>query len=392
MQGNSDGKIKLHQTLLQMMVKDQEAHQPECLRGEVGGLFQPANIRDFFHKLREVSALPYQPNTTSDVIHEAEEILKMAQEPGLVDKWEAQFDTWLNQESPLALFEASLKISKCTEATVRGFLYVARRYMKFTNFDPKFSKEELQAYLLSLDVSGFAPNTIELNKTALRRLLKTLEIEWPFGNIIMHKEIKEDEPQAPVFTREQMAHLISIVKEQGSPEQRYFWVLATTWGFRSGELGKISAKNFKWLEGNTGILTVQTLKRGKKRVHFIPQELTPYLKDYSYIATPYTSIQMVQHFHRWCKQLGFPIPKQQTEDTVDMNGKKKQVKGYGWHAIRHSVVTELVKVGVPEIYILNWMGWQSKQSMVQYYTVLPSSEADEAVRKNHPFIPLWTSW
>jgi integrase len=384
MKDNSADTINVE--LLRAMSKKLEAEQSPKMKGEVGSLFRPESTHDFFNRLREEEATHHDPNLGSDVISDAEKIL-MAQEPGLVDKWEAQFDVWLNQESPLALFEASLRISKCTDATVRGFLYVARRYMKYTNFAPTFLKDELQSYLLSLDIAGFAPNTIELNRTALRRWLKALELPWPFGNIIMHKDIEEDESPAPSFSKEQITQLISLVKEKGTPEQQYYFALSTTWGFRSGELGRITAKNFQW---DKNMLVVQTLKRGRKRVHIIPQELTPYLKDFSSIATTYTSTQMSWQFHRWLKQIGFKLPHEQTEDAVDMNDKKKQVRGYGFHAIRHSLVTELVKANIPEILILNSMGWQNKKhSMVHYYAQIPASEADEAVRKNHPFIPLW---
>ncbi len=395
MQDNiNNNPFNINQAFLELMSREQAAHQPEKLRGEVGSLFRDDSIKSFFDRRREEVRDSWEPDHAPDsiVISEAEKTLKMAQELDIISVQEARFDTWRHSEDcPLTKLETFLTVTKRKQGTRKFFMHAAQRYYKFNKFTPQFTDKELYDYLVELDVSGLAPRSVKQHRMALKRWWRVLGKQWPLEGITVSDEIQEDEP--PTFSKEQITRLIMLVKEKGTPEQKFYFVLSTVFGFRAGELGSITAKNFQWNDDNTGTLIVFTLKRGKKRVHHIPEGLTPFLKEYSYVAKPSCNTIMVEKFHRFCKHIGFPIPKMPLKAHVDMNGKRIHVKGYGWHAIRHSVDTALVETNViSEIYISQWMGWKSQQSMVRRYAVLDALKVDKEVQEKHPFLPLWTSW
>ena len=393
MQDNTNNNpFNINQAFLEVMSREQQVHQSSKMRGEVGSLFRDDSIKSFFNRLREEVIDSWEPDPAPDsiVVSEAEKTLKMAQELDIVDAQEVRFNTWRKSEDcPLAKLETFLKVTKRKEGTKKLFMHAAQRYYKFNKFAPQFTDKELYDYLVELDVSGLAPRSVKQHRIALKRWWRVLDLKWPLEGIVINDDAQEDMP--PTFSKEQIARLISLVKEMGTPEQKFYFTLSTIYGCRAGELGSVTAANFLW-DGNGGILSLQTLKRGKKRVHSIPEGLTPFLKEYSYVAKPSSNTVMGEKFHRWCRQLGFPIPKMPLKTHVDMNGKKIHVKGYGWHAIRHSIVTELVETHVSEIYISQWMGWKSQQSMVRRYAVLDALKVDKEVQEKHPFLPLWTSW
>jgi integrase len=393
MQDNTNNNpFNINQAFLQIMAKEQESRQSSKMRGEVGSLFRDDSITSFFDLLRKEVIDSWEPDPAPDsiVISEAERTAKMAQELKVVEVQEDRFQTWLREECPLAKLETFLAVTKRKDGTKKFFRHAAQRYYRFNQFAPEFSDKELFKYLIELDVAGLTPRSIKQHRMALKRWWRVLGYQWPLDGVTVSDEIQEETP--PTFSAEQVSRLVSLVKEKGTPEQKYYFALSTVFGCRAGELGNITAKNFQWNDDDTGILTVPTLKRGKKRVHHIPEGLTPFLKEYSYMAKPSCNTIMGEKFHRFCKHIGFPIPKMPLKNHVDMNGKKIHVKGYGWHAIRHSLVTELVETHVSEIYISQWMGWKSQQSMVRRYAILDALKVDKEVQEKHPFLPLWTSW
>jgi len=392
MQNSTNNPFNINQAFLELMSREQEAHQSPKLKGEVGALFRDDNIKSFFDFFRKEVIDSWEPDPSPDsiIISEAEKTAKIAQELKIVDIQEDRFNTWLKEECPLAKLETFLTVTKRKEGTKKFFRHAAQRYYKFNNFAPEFSDKELFKYLIELDVAGLAPRSVKQHRMALKRWWRVLDLKWPLDGVTVSEEIQEETP--PTFTAEQISRLITLVKTNGDLEIKYYMALSTTFGLRAAELGNVTAKNFQWNDDNAGILTVPTLKRGKKRVHAIPEGLTPFLREYSYIAKPSCNTIMGEKFHRFCKHIGFPIPKMPLKDHVDMNGKKIHVKGYGWHAVRHSLVTELVETHVSEIYISQWMGWKSQQSMVRRYAILDALKVDKEVQEKHPFLPLWTSW
>ena len=68
--------------------------------------------------------------------------------------------------------------------------------------------------------------------------------------------------------------------------------------------------------------------------------------------------------------------------------------GYGWHAIRRALVTELVKADVSLLNILRFMRWsegsvRNEFSMVAIYAHKDQVSIDRSVFKVHPFLEAW---
>lgn len=152
-------------------------------------------------------------------------------------------------------------------------------------------------------------------------------------------------------------------------------------------MGSITASNFQW-NSNQGVLTFQPLKHGVLRVHRVPPELIPYLKDYSYEAKRLSGTAMNREFHMMCNQLGLKLPKPR-QRAADGDGRRQYSKGVNWHAFRHSVDTALLESGVDEASISRWMGWRSKPGMVRHYFTPEEKDIDSKVLAKHPFLKAW---
>jgi len=257
--------------------------------------------------------------------------------------------------------------------------------LKFTDFDLQFSHEELRAYLNSLKEQNLKRATIETHRTAIRVWWDVLGLLWPKSKRPKHHlrtEVVVLRP--PTFTKERIVEPITLVKERGSPQQRYYFTMASIYAPRAGELGAITARNFDWKDG-TGVLTFQPLNHRMPRQHRIPEILIPYLKGYSYEAQGIPSWKMDYPFHYWCNGLGFKLPRPAKKQIPDSIGGIQTEKGHNQHAFRRSLDTELIEAGVREAIISQWMGWNSQPGMVRrYYT--PDLSAANLIMSKHPFL------
>lgn len=175
--------------------------------------------------------------------------------------------------------------------------------------------------------------------------------------------------KSPALSYDEVAQLIASRNLLDERDNAYI-ALSTTYGFRRGELARLSSANF-----NDGRITVQALKRNLLRVHRIPDEIEDIVLGYRF--APLSDSYLSKIFQRIFRRLGM-----------------EHKWGYGWHSVRHALVDELRRQ-VSDRAITTFMGWQTTplepgvSRMVDVYSRPVPEEAEGVVFSNHPFLAFY---
>lgn len=267
------------------------------------------------------------------------------------------------------------------------FRCAANRFWRFCDFDiDNFTKDYLQSFLgqLKREISpktGLfrSASTISYYRNVLRVWFDVLGIDWPLTTRRIHQPTEDRRAKVPSFTYKETVSIIRLVKKYGSEEEKYYFALSTVYFPRRQELGyKITPDSFHWNGDDTGVLEFEPIKHGLTRRHLIPKELTPYIKPYSEKVKPVSPWMMSRKFHSFCHHIGFRLPKTAPGQ-----------RGYGWHAPRHTVETELRNHGVDRGRLNRWAGWRTGSTMADYYDMPDLMELDKKITVKHPFIKIW---
>ena len=174
---------------------------------------------------------------------------------------------------------------------------------------------------------------------------------------------------------DKVRHFIELIRASDSARAGFYGSLITTYGFRPIEIGRITHEN---IDRERHIISLQTAKHGRLRVHSIPEPIRPYV--YGYSPEPVSDKQMSRVWHYVCRDIGFRPP-----------------KGYACYSVRHSLFTRLANhSGIPAQAIDKWGGWQtgvvSGAGMSNIYNAPDSADLmdiDRLVVEKHPFLGLW---
>ncbi len=236
---------------------------------------------------------------------------------------------------------------------------------KFQDWRTKnvYTKWDVIEFLKHLQDQRFSSSFIRGTYYALRLFFESEGWLWE----VKMPKLSNPLPQI-AMSKNDVVELIQGTLANGSPEEKTYLALSTTYGLRRAELAQITGKDFDLIKKT---IFIRTKKGGVSRNHLIPDSISPFLSSSSFNGTrsPY-SISMLWH-----------LIEQHTDLHFDA--------GVAWHAIRHRLNVELVEAGVPEIAILNFMRWRYKSSMVLYYFTPDQRESDEKIFSVHPFIPIW---
>jgi len=173
----------------------------------------------------------------------------------------------------------------------------------------------------------------------------------------------------PILEFDTVAYLIQMRDLLDERETAYL-ALSTTYGFRRAELASLSKENFNHH------LVVATVKKGRVRVHSIPEEIKDIVLGYPF--RPIDESWLSRIFQRIFRDVEL-----------------EHQPGYGWHSIRSSLVSQLSLRGVSDSIITKFMGWKVMPTGVGVAKVLgtyvrpPEEEVDKKIFESHPFLPLW---
>ena len=232
----------------------------------------------------------------------------------------------------------------------------------------EWNRHDLLSYFDGMIDKGFAPTTIQTYYYSLKSIFRVLDI--PF-------DLKDDDlprgqvraTNRPVVTNGNLEHLIEWTKEYGDAQEQLFLCLSSVYGLRRIELSRLADASFL---GET--FHVDTAKHGIPREHYIPDEISEYIEPalgHKLLPVPVTTLSRI--WNRLCEKAGYL-----TKDRE------------GWHSVRRALVGELIKAGVPEIKVLEFMRWSAGRSMVARYAAANDLvAADKEIFKHHRYLDIW---
>lgn len=272
--------------------------------------------------------------------------------------------------------QALLRKAEDTQNTYKSIVWLYIRFVK-ENKCPIFKADSVINFLNYLEKEGYSQSSLATTYSAIKFFFNVYEQKFD-TTIIPKPKVNIYEQAHPSISVEKINQMINAVKQGNIPQQKAFLAISTTFGLRNVELCNLKKQDIKQENGNYYIF-IQTQKGGFPRWHLIPSEIEKYVVDYSFSPISKTEGNII--FKSICNLAGF-------------NG--KETKGFGWHAIRRTLITELYAIqGLPE-YLLNsfFRYGIAKNTMVNRYSRLDGNnpqllEMDREIFKKHPFIKIW---
>jgi len=275
-------------------------------------------------------------------------------------------------ERMLKKYEDNLSGSK------QVYLPIVERYLREKK---DFSKRSIKSYLEKLEKEGYSDGYINLIYRTLARFCRVNEIEWPFKRKEV-PHIREKKVYAPALDPKYVTEIIEAAKKGVFNDAEAAMIaLSTTYGLRRSEMAGMTKED---VDIKNKILFVETAKSGRQRYHIIPDEILPYISEYSFPQRTPTSLTLM--WYRIEKKLGWP-----------------RLREVGWHAIRRILNRQLIDAGLNPLTVSNFLRWKrsSTEMVALYYNITivgidgrieidkPDREVDEAVFAVHPFLPYW---
>jgi len=222
-------------------------------------------------------------------------------------------------------------------------------------------------FVAELRQEGMKQSSINSRLKALRLLCQIQNWDSGFPRLAMPK-VKDSDVSRPVFTADEVVHIISKAKEVCNERELAFLTAASVYGLRREEIGT--------LEVNDGVVKVDTAKGGEATFQIIPDEIKDYMKGYRACRDVR---YMTRVFQRIMSKVGLEVN-----------------RGYGWHSIRRALATELVLRDVSVLNILRFMRWsdgsmKSEFGMPVIYAKRDQDKIDKSIFKVHPFLSAWSS-
>jgi hypothetical protein len=220
-------------------------------------------------------------------------------------------------------------------------------------------------FVAELRQQGMKQNSINARLKALRLLCQIQNWAGGFPRLAMPK-VKNSEVRRPLFTRDQVVHIISRAREVCSERELSFLAAASVYGLRREEVGT--------LEVSDGHVKVHTVKDGEVAFQIIPDAVKDYLKGYRGCGDV---AYMTKVFRRIMRKVGLEVG-----------------RGYGWHSIRRALATELALRGVSALNILRFMRWsetslEGEFGMLVIYARREQDKIDRSIFEVHPFLSAW---
>jgi len=309
-----------------------------------------------------------------------------------LDFVEKSFQKWNREQNPVNLMVNDLISRGCSKQTVYSYRSVGNAFMRTFDYEPEFTVAEYYQFMNQFQDS--TPGTRRVYRDILKLLWEVQGLNFPLRERRMHTPHTIMPTIPPHFSANEVANIIQTVKTRGTPEEKYYFCLATVFAPRRIELCEITAQNFNW-NGTTGELVFNPHKHGNTRRHHIPEQLVSYLKEYSYQLQRVHTPQLSSKFWYFVQHLDLPVPRpsrsQRKKNMETLREKHQRPRNYGWHAFRHSLTIALSEAGINDTMISNWMGWRSGNPaapLIRTYT-RGAEDLDAKIQAKHPFIKLW---
>lgn len=237
----------------------------------------------------------------------------------------------------------------------------------FLSTKPKeLDEATLLSYLDMREKAGDKPRTLKMRFYALKFLFRCYSIPLRLSerDVFATRERRQRLPQ-PWLRKEEIEGIITRGRGICDKQELALLAISTTYGCRRSELADIRTDD---LDLDAPTITIYSRKGGRVATQIVPEEVIPYLSDYDYPKV--TDVAMSQVFNRIL------------EKTI---GAKD---GYGWHAVRRGLATELRNAGVSAEDRYSFMRW-SQGIILETYEQYEVGEVEARVFPAHPYLPFW---
>jgi hypothetical protein len=249
--------------------------------------------------------------------------------------------------------------------TARRWRSVVRRFEACCGVKDSYNRTDLVKFVAELRQQGMKQSSINARLKALRLLCQIQNWEGGFPRLAMPK-VRNSEVNRPLFTTDQVVHIISRAREVCNERELSFLAAASVYGLRREEIGT--------LEVHDGVVKVNGAKGEESTFQIIPDAISDYIKEYRGCRDVR---YMTRVFQRIMSKIGFQMD-----------------RGYGWHSIRRALATELALRDVSALNILRFMRWsdtgaRGEFGMLAIYARCDQDKIDRSIFEVHPFLRVW---
>jgi integrase len=253
-----------------------------------------------------------------------------------------------------------------------------------------YNRESVEKYIDHIRTSkNYAPNSIALIFKVIRTVFDRNELDWPFnrGEAPM---VREDDVNAPALDPDIIREMIGAVKDSDNEAAQALLAISTTYGLRQEEIINLTQDDFSF---RNRTIYVNTLKHGRQRTHLLPDNIIPYVRPYDFDISR-SRFFMINLWYTMENMISF-----------------KHVEGVGWHAVRRTLDTLLLR-DFPVTDVRSFLRWKQSTSNDMAYrysktkfvgregvSVEMSADSlsgdqvifakDENGNSKHPFIEEW---
>ncbi len=270
---------------------------------------------------------------------------KYIQERKLNNKREATIKNDIKVLKPLNDFKP---LDECTEQDIKDYIELYKK-----NFELKYKRKTDLNFIYNI----------------IKRYYKN-EGKPEIVNWMKPKNILKPINQNKLLTSEEVYRMIQVCDKD---RDKCLIAMAYDSGMRIGELLSLRIEDIEILENEYKVRIPDNhegddinSKTGTRSMTLI--ESFPYIQNYLKV-------------HNGNKKL-FDIKKNRADQILKEKAEKAQItKNVYWHLLRHSRATEFTKLGMQETSMKKRFGWTGSSKMIERYTHLTDSDADDAYKR-----------
>lgn len=155
--------------------------------------------------------------------------------------------------------------------TAKRWCALVQRFEACCGIKDSYDRADVIKFIAELPKEGKKQNSINTRLKALRLLCQIQNWEGGFPQLAMLK-VKDSEVSRPVFTVEEVGHIISKAKEVRSERELACLAAASVHVLRREEIGTLEVRD--------GVVKVDTAKGGEVTFQIIPDAIQDYIKGY----------------------------------------------------------------------------------------------------------------
>lgn len=257
------------------------------------------------------------------------------------------------------------------DPTIKSRMLSAVQFLKLVDDPKKITKEDVKKYANYLRDKKVSLNTLRLRLLNLKKFLEFLGYPDLLDGFKPPK-VKNRLPVDNVLTPEDIKNMLKYAKTQ---RDRALLMLMWDSGARIGEITSLKIKNVEFDNyGGVVILPNKSdkLKTGQRRIRLIDSvpDLKLWLNMHPLKDKPEAPL--------FLSQLGRPLSDRQIDTILRQLAKKAKIKkDVSPHKIRHARLTFLAKMGLNEVELRIFAGWEDDSPMPAVYVHLAGGDVEK---------------